>query len=231
MFIKEDEDLYPDLDYSPVAERTRRAIAAIERVRDQRRRAGPGLFAARHRRPRADRRPGPRRARGGRLGRDVQRDLRRRDGPDGPRGDQAAGQSAGDLRPQCRHRRQDPGHLARGDRLAGPARRHRFPPDGPAAARLALHPPVWRGVAGLGRGAHAADRRHQPDDDHPRRRARSGQHHPQSRRTWNRRGSPRTCCSSPARRSTRSRARTASPTRGSAWRRCSRRSRFIDRAS
>jgi len=36
MFIKEDEDLYPDLDYSPVAERTRRAIAAIERVRDQR---------------------------------------------------------------------------------------------------------------------------------------------------------------------------------------------------
>ena len=25
MFIKEDEDLYPDLDYSPVAERTRRA--------------------------------------------------------------------------------------------------------------------------------------------------------------------------------------------------------------
>ena len=25
MFIKEDEDLYPNLDYSPVAERTRRA--------------------------------------------------------------------------------------------------------------------------------------------------------------------------------------------------------------
>ncbi len=36
MFIKEDEDLYPDLDYSPVAERTRRAIRAIERVHDQR---------------------------------------------------------------------------------------------------------------------------------------------------------------------------------------------------
>ena len=32
MFVKEDEDLYPDLDYSPVAERTRRAVAAIERV-------------------------------------------------------------------------------------------------------------------------------------------------------------------------------------------------------
>ena len=72
MFIKEDEDLYPDLDYSPVAERTRRAVAAIERVRDQRRRAGAGLLAARHRRPRADRRAGPRRGRGRRLGRHVQ---------------------------------------------------------------------------------------------------------------------------------------------------------------
>ncbi|MDE2507241.1 MAG: hypothetical protein KGM43_08530, partial [Planctomycetota bacterium] len=30
MFIKEDEDLYPDLDYSPVRERTKRALAAIE---------------------------------------------------------------------------------------------------------------------------------------------------------------------------------------------------------
>ncbi len=46
MFIKEDEDLYPDLDYSPVAERTRRAMAAIERVRDQRR--GLGLVYAPH---------------------------------------------------------------------------------------------------------------------------------------------------------------------------------------
>jgi ribulose-bisphosphate carboxylase large chain len=46
MFIKEDEDLYPDLDYSPVAERTRRAMAAIERVREQRR--GLGLVYAPH---------------------------------------------------------------------------------------------------------------------------------------------------------------------------------------
>ncbi|MFI5456993.1 MAG: RuBisCO large subunit C-terminal-like domain-containing protein [Isosphaerales bacterium] len=46
MFIKEDEDLYPDLDYSPVAERTRRAIAAIERVRDQR--GGLGLVYSPH---------------------------------------------------------------------------------------------------------------------------------------------------------------------------------------
>jgi hypothetical protein len=46
MFIKEDEDLYPDLDYSPVVERTRRAIAAIERVRDQR--GGLGLLFSPH---------------------------------------------------------------------------------------------------------------------------------------------------------------------------------------
>jgi ribulose-bisphosphate carboxylase large chain len=46
MFIKEDEDLYPDLDYSPVAERTRRALEAIERVRDQR--GGLGLIFSPH---------------------------------------------------------------------------------------------------------------------------------------------------------------------------------------
>src|SRR5256885_14145565 len=36
LFVKEDEDLYPNLDYSPVAERTRRAVAAIERARAKR---------------------------------------------------------------------------------------------------------------------------------------------------------------------------------------------------
>ena len=46
MFIKEDEDLYPNLPYSPVAERTRRAIAAIERVKDER--GGLGLVYAPH---------------------------------------------------------------------------------------------------------------------------------------------------------------------------------------
>jgi ribulose 1,5-bisphosphate carboxylase large subunit-like protein len=46
MFIKEDEDLYPDLDYSPVAERTRRAVEAIGRVRD--RRGGLGLVYSPH---------------------------------------------------------------------------------------------------------------------------------------------------------------------------------------
>lgn len=46
MFIKEDEDLYPDLDYSPVAERTRKALEAIDRVKD--RRGGKGLVFAPH---------------------------------------------------------------------------------------------------------------------------------------------------------------------------------------
>lgn len=46
MFIKEDEDLYPNLDYSPVAERTRRAVKAIERVKSNR--GGLGLVYAPH---------------------------------------------------------------------------------------------------------------------------------------------------------------------------------------
>ncbi len=46
MFVKEDEDLYPNLDYSPVAERTRRAVAAIERVKSER--GGLGLIFSPH---------------------------------------------------------------------------------------------------------------------------------------------------------------------------------------
>jgi ribulose-bisphosphate carboxylase large chain len=46
LFVKEDEDLYPDLDYSPVAERTRRAVAAIQQAREHR--AGKGLIFAPH---------------------------------------------------------------------------------------------------------------------------------------------------------------------------------------
>lgn len=46
LFVKEDEDLYPDLDYSPVAERTRRAVAAIERSKAER--GGLGLIFAPH---------------------------------------------------------------------------------------------------------------------------------------------------------------------------------------
>lgn len=46
LFVKEDEDLYPNLDYSPVAERARRAAAAIERARETR--GGLGLLFASH---------------------------------------------------------------------------------------------------------------------------------------------------------------------------------------
>jgi ribulose 1,5-bisphosphate carboxylase large subunit-like protein len=46
LFIKEDEDFYPDLDYAPVAERTRRAIAAVERGREAR--GGTSLIFAPH---------------------------------------------------------------------------------------------------------------------------------------------------------------------------------------
>jgi ribulose-bisphosphate carboxylase large chain len=46
LFVKEDEDLYPNLDYSPVAERTRLAVAAIDRAKD--RRSGLGLIFAPH---------------------------------------------------------------------------------------------------------------------------------------------------------------------------------------
>ena len=46
LFVKEDENLYPRLDYSPVRERTRAAVEAIKRVQD--RRGGKGLVFAPH---------------------------------------------------------------------------------------------------------------------------------------------------------------------------------------
>ncbi len=46
LFVKEDEDLYPNLDYCPAGERTRRAVAAIERAKDKR--GGLGLLFAPH---------------------------------------------------------------------------------------------------------------------------------------------------------------------------------------
>ena len=45
-FVKEDENLYPRLDYSPVAGRTRRAVEAIRRAQDQR--GGRGLIFSPH---------------------------------------------------------------------------------------------------------------------------------------------------------------------------------------
>ncbi len=46
LFVKEDEDLYPNLDYSPVRERVRRAAAAIQRAKEDRK--GKGLIFAPH---------------------------------------------------------------------------------------------------------------------------------------------------------------------------------------
>jgi ribulose-bisphosphate carboxylase large chain len=46
LFVKEDENLYPNLEYSPVKERTRQAIAGIRRTRDVR--DGKGLIFAPH---------------------------------------------------------------------------------------------------------------------------------------------------------------------------------------
>ncbi len=46
LFVKEDENLYPNLDYSPVKRRTERAMAAIQRVRDQC--EGKGILFAPH---------------------------------------------------------------------------------------------------------------------------------------------------------------------------------------
>lgn len=46
LFVKEDENLLPNLDYSPVSERTRRAVAAVERARAAR--EGRGILFAPH---------------------------------------------------------------------------------------------------------------------------------------------------------------------------------------
>ena len=46
MFVKEDEDLYPNLDYAPIKERTSRAMMAIERVKEKRN--GLGIIFASH---------------------------------------------------------------------------------------------------------------------------------------------------------------------------------------
>ena len=46
LFVKEDENLYPNLDYSPVRERAARAREAIERARDER--GGRGILFAPH---------------------------------------------------------------------------------------------------------------------------------------------------------------------------------------
>ncbi len=159
MFIKEDEDLYPDLDYSPVAERTRRAIAAIERVKDRRGGLGlvysPHVTAAPHQIVEVVHAVVEAGASGvmfsetyaGGTVRMVREATRHLPNPPAIYGHNAG---IGD---------QDPRRSARGHRLARPARRHRFPPDRPGAAGLALYPPLRRGMDRLGRRPHATDRR------------------------------------------------------------------------
>lgn len=98
MFVKEDENLYPNLDYSPVGERTRRAIRSIERAREER--GGLGLIYAPHvggTPTRSSTRSTP--SSRPRQRRHVQRDLRRRDRPDGPRGHPLSRPTAGHLWP------------------------------------------------------------------------------------------------------------------------------------
>jgi hypothetical protein len=146
-FVKEDEDLYPHLDYSPVAERTRLAAAAIQRSLTQR--DGRELLFA----PHISGAPHEivdtvlavldagatavmfsETFAGGtvRMVREATR----------------ACQPAGPVRAQRRHRRQDARrYLARGHRPAGPPGRHRFPADRPRAARRALYPPLWGRMA------------------------------------------------------------------------------------
>ncbi len=179
MFIKEDEDLYPDLDYSPVAERTRRAVAAIERVRGQRGGLGlvysPHVTAAPHQIV------------------DIVMAVLDAGASGVMFSETYAGGTVRMVREATRHLVNPPAiyghnagigvktrvHLARGHRPAGPARRDRFPPDGPRSSRTALHPSLRRRMARLGRRSHPADQRHQAHDDHQGRRTRPGQPDPQ----------------------------------------------------
>ena len=158
MFIKEDEDLYPDLDYSPVAERTRRAVAAIERVRDRRGGLGlvysPHVTAAPHQIVEIVHAVVDAGASGVmfsetyaggtvRMVREATRNL--------PNPPAIYGHNAGiGVKTAL--------DLARGDRPARPSRRHRLPPDGARPSRLAVHPPVRRRMARLRGRPHAADR-------------------------------------------------------------------------
>ncbi len=175
LFVKEDEDLYPHLDYSPVAERTRRAVEAIDRA--QQRRGGKGLLFA----PHVSGAPHEildtvhsvveagatavmfsETFAGGsvRMVREATRSL--------PCPPAIYGHNAGIGVKIARH-------LPRGDRPARPARRHRFPPDRSGSTGYALHPSLWRRMARQRSGALPRNPRNSPDDDRPRRRAGPGQ--------------------------------------------------------
>ena len=150
LFVKEDEDLYPNLGYSPVAERVRRAVEAIERSKAQR--AGKGLIFAPHITGAPHEMLETLHAvlEAGATGVMFSETFAGGTRADGPRGDEAPAASAGHLRPQRRHRREDPRrHLARGDRSVGPAGRHRLPPDGPDPARNPLPSALRRRMGGV----------------------------------------------------------------------------------
>ena len=145
LFVKEDEDLYPNLDYSPVGERVARAVAAIERAKESRR--GKGLIFAPHITGAPHEIAETLRAviEAGASGVMLSETFAGGTDPHGPRGDEASPASAGDLWPQCRHRRQDSRrYLAGSDRSVGPPGRRRLPPNGPRSARAAVYSPLRR---------------------------------------------------------------------------------------
>ena len=76
LFVKEDEDLYPEPGlFARRASACREAVAAIERAKEKRQRQGPDLRPAHHRHAARDAGDAPRRDRGRGHRRDVQRDL------------------------------------------------------------------------------------------------------------------------------------------------------------
>ena len=83
LFVKEDENLYPNLDYSPVKQRTARAREAIERAARRAWRKRDPVCAAYHGQSARDPRDCGRRARGRCHGRHVQRNVQHGNRADG----------------------------------------------------------------------------------------------------------------------------------------------------
>ena len=152
LFVKEDEDLYPNLDYSPIRDRVSGAMAAIERAKE--RRQGKGLIFA----PHITGTP-----------HEMQETLQAviEAGATGVMFSETfAGGTVRMVREATKHLPNPPAiyghnagigvenprrHLARGDRPVGPARRRRYPPDRPRPARTAVPPPLRRRMGGLRR--------------------------------------------------------------------------------
>ena len=182
MFIKEDEDLYPNLDYSPVAERTRKALESIERVKHER--GGLGLVFA----PHVSGAPheildtvhavieagatgvmfSETYATGTvRMVREATKGL--------PNPPAIYGHNAGIGTRTRGIFREVVDTLARLDGID-------FRQTAPVKPGTPFLRAVRAGMARLGRRLDEAPRRSSQDDDHPRRRARSGEHHPEPAR-------------------------------------------------